>query len=75
MLFHSGQWAKVYRCRSRATGILYAAKYSSRNRFNADCSAELRHEIALLSLCSQSHRVIRLHDVYETPKEIILVME
>ncbi|XP_071868117.1 uncharacterized protein isoform X1 [Bombus fervidus] len=73
--FANGQWAKVYRCRSRSTGILYAAKYSSRSRFNADCSAELRHEIALLSLCSQSHRVIRLHDVYETPKEIILVME
>ncbi|XP_017886177.1 probable serine/threonine-protein kinase MARK-A [Ceratina calcarata] len=73
--FANGQWAKVYRCRSRSTGILYAAKYSSRNRFNADCSAELRHEIALLSLCSQSHRVVRLHDVYETPKEIILVME
>ncbi|CAL7950762.1 unnamed protein product [Xylocopa violacea] len=73
--FANGQWAKVYRCRSRATGILYAAKYSSRNRFNADCSAELRHEIALLSLCSQSPRVVRLHDVYETPKEIILVME
>ncbi|KMQ97148.1 serine threonine-protein kinase 17b [Lasius niger] len=70
-----GQWARVYRCRSRSTGILYAAKYSSRNRFNADCSAELRHEIALLSLCSQSPRVVRLHDVYETPKEIILVME
>ncbi|XP_012540585.1 probable serine/threonine-protein kinase HSL1 [Monomorium pharaonis] len=73
--FASGQWARVYRCRSRATGVLYAAKYSSRNRFNADCSAELRHEIALLSLCSQSPRVVRLHDVYETPKEIILVME
>lgn len=73
--FANGQWAKVYRCRSRSTGILYAAKYSSRNRFNADCSAELRHEIALLSLCSQSPRVVRLHDVYETPKEIVLVME
>ncbi|KAK0075574.1 hypothetical protein PV325_006710, partial [Microctonus aethiopoides] len=70
-----GQWAKVYRCRSISTGILYAAKYSSRTRFNTDCSAELRHEIALLSLCSQSPRVVRLHDVYETPKEIILVME
>ncbi|KYN42282.1 Serine/threonine-protein kinase 17B [Trachymyrmex septentrionalis] len=73
--FASGQWARVYRCRSRSTGTLYAAKYSSRSRFNADCSAELRHEIALLSLCSQSPRVVRLHDVYETPKEIILVME
>lgn len=73
--FASGQWARVYRCRSRSTGVQYAAKYSSRNRFNADCSAELRHEIALLSLCSQSPRVVRLHDVYETPKEIILVME
>ncbi|XP_035728395.1 serine/threonine-protein kinase par-1-like isoform X2 [Vespa mandarinia] len=71
----SGQWARVYRCRSRSTGTVYAAKYSSRNRFNADCSAELRHEIALLSLCSQSPRVVRLHDVYETLKEIIMVME
>ncbi|KAG7188583.1 hypothetical protein KM043_008213 [Ampulex compressa] len=73
--FASGQWAKVFRCRSRSTGVLYAAKYSSRSRFNSDCSAELRHEIALLSLCSQSPRVVRLHDVYETPKEIILIME
>lgn len=75
LFIFSGQWAKVYRCRSRSTGILYAAKYSSRSRFNTDCSAELRHEIALLSLCSQSPRVVRLHDVYETHKEIILVME
>ena len=75
VILNSGQWARVYRCRSRSTGTLYAAKYSSRNRFNADCSAELRHEIALLSLCSQSPCVVRLHDVYETPKEIILVME
>ncbi|KAJ8676096.1 hypothetical protein QAD02_011882 [Eretmocerus hayati] len=73
--FASGQWARVYKCRSRSTGTVYAAKFSSRNRFNADCSAELRHEIALLSLCSQSPRVVRLHDVYETPKEIIMVME
>ncbi|XP_058794572.1 uncharacterized protein LOC131666174 isoform X2 [Phymastichus coffea] len=73
--FASGQWARVYKCRSRITGSVYAAKFSSRNRFNADCSAELRHEIALLSLCSQSPRVVRLHDVYETPKEIIMVME
>ncbi|XP_014469952.1 PREDICTED: putative serine/threonine-protein kinase YPL150W isoform X2 [Dinoponera quadriceps] len=73
--FASGQWARVYRCRSRSTGIFYAAKYSSRNRFNVDCSAELRHEIALLSLCSQSPRVVKLHDVYETQKEIIMVME
>ena len=55
--------------------MVYAAKYSSRCRFNLDCSAELRHEIALLSLCSKSPRVVRLHDVYETPKEIIMVME
>ncbi|KAL7300747.1 hypothetical protein TKK_0006724 [Trichogramma kaykai] len=73
--FASGQWARVYKCKSRATGIVYAAKFSSRNRFGSDCSAELRHEIALLSLCSQSPRVVRLHDVYETPKEIIMVME
>ncbi|XP_034937556.1 probable serine/threonine-protein kinase MARK-A [Chelonus insularis] len=73
--FASGQWTKVYRCQSKSTGIQYAAKYSSKARFNVDCSTELHHEIALLSLCSQSPRVVHLHDVYETSKEIILVME
>ncbi|PNF25899.1 Serine/threonine-protein kinase 17B, partial [Cryptotermes secundus] len=70
-----GQFASVSRCRSRDTGQQFAAKFSSRARYGEDCSAEIHHEIALLSLCSPSSRVIRLHDVFETPTEIILVLE
>ena len=63
------------RCRSRDTGVQLAAKFSSRLRYGADCSAEIHHEIALLSLCSPSPRVVKLHDVFQTDKEVILVME
>lgn len=73
--FARGQFASVSRCRSRDTGQQFAAKFSSRTRYGDDCSAEIHHEIALLSLCSPSSRVIRLHDVFETPTEIILVLE
>ncbi|KAE8750713.1 hypothetical protein FOCC_FOCC002690 [Frankliniella occidentalis] len=68
-------FASVRRCRSRDTGTQLAAKFSSRQRYGVDCSAEIHHEIALLSLCSPSPRVVKLHDVFQTDTEIILVME
>nr|CAD7571571.1 unnamed protein product [Timema californicum] len=70
-----GLFANVLRCRSRETGQQFAAKFSSRARYGEDCSAEIYHEIALLSLCAPSPRIIALHDVFETPSEIIIVME
>ncbi|XP_046993970.1 serine/threonine-protein kinase WNK4-like [Schistocerca americana] len=73
--FATGQFASVWRCRSRETGQVFAAKFSSRTRYGDDCSAEIRHEIALLSLCAPSPRIVRLHDVFETDNEIIIVLE
>nr|CAD7424083.1 unnamed protein product [Timema monikensis] len=70
-----GLFANVLRCRSRETGQQFAAKFSSRARYGEDCSAEIYHEIALLSLCAPSPRIVGLHDVFETPSEIIIVME
>ncbi|KAF4521193.1 hypothetical protein B566_EDAN011215 [Ephemera danica] len=68
-------FASVRRCRSRETGQLFAAKFCSRVRYGEDCSAEIHHELTLLTLCSPSPRVVRLHDVFETPSEVILVLE
>lgn len=70
-----GLFANVRRCRSRETGEVFAAKFSSRARYGEDCTGEIHHEIALLSLCSPSPRIVRLHDVFQTSKEVIIVME
>jgi serine/threonine-protein kinase GIN4 len=68
-------FASVRRCRSKETGLLFAAKFCSRVRYGEDCSAEIYHELTLLSLCSPSPRIIKLHDVFETPTEVIIVSE
>ncbi|XP_014260217.1 death-associated protein kinase 3-like isoform X2 [Cimex lectularius] len=68
-------FASVWRCRSLANGEVYAAKFSSRKRYGEDCTREIHHEIALLSLCSPSPRIVKLHDVFQTPNEFIIVME
>ncbi|CAB3362475.1 Hypothetical predicted protein [Cloeon dipterum] len=73
--FATGMFASVRRCRSKETGHLFAAKFCSRVRYGEDCSAEIYHELTLLSLCAPSPRIIRLHDVFETAKEVIIVSE
>ncbi|XP_050443024.1 uncharacterized protein LOC126847066 [Adelges cooleyi] len=73
--FAKGQFASVRRCTSLATGEVFAAKFSNRTRFGEDCSPDIHHEIALLSLCSPSPRITKLHDVFQTPKQLIIVME
>lgn len=73
--FATGMFASVRRCRSLETGEVFAAKFSSRMRYGEDCTKEIHHEIALLSLCSPSPRIIRLHDVFQTPNMFIIVME
>ncbi|XP_046678314.1 probable serine/threonine-protein kinase fhkD [Homalodisca vitripennis] len=73
--FATGLFANVRRCRSRETGEVFAAKFSSRARYGEDCTQEIHHEIALLSLCSPSPRIVRLHDVFQSSKEVIIVME
>lgn len=70
-----GLFASVRKCQSLETGENFAAKFSSRRRYGEDCSAEIYHEIALLSLCGSAPRVIQIHDVFENKNEIILVME
>ncbi|KAL4142226.1 hypothetical protein QTP88_004725 [Uroleucon formosanum] len=73
--FAKGQFASVRRCTSIETGEVFAAKFSNRTRFGEDCSPDIHHEIALLSLCSPSPRITKLHDVFQTPKQLIIVME
>merc|ERR1719228_2555352 len=59
----------------RETGVEYAAKYSSRVRGGFDCTTEVLHEIALLSICADSNKIVHLKDVFQNQYEIVLVLE
>ncbi|XP_046389569.1 serine/threonine-protein kinase MARK2-like [Ischnura elegans] len=71
----TGMFTNIKKCRSKASGKEYAAKFSLRNRCGTDCTAEIYHEVALLSIVAQCPHVVHLCDIFETPQEIILVLE
>jgi len=71
----SGLFATVRKCTNKETGIEYAAKFSSRTRCGVDCTTEVLHEIALLSICSESNKIVHLKDVFQNQHEIVLVLE
>ncbi|XP_038605434.1 serine/threonine-protein kinase 17B [Tachyglossus aculeatus] len=70
-----GKFAVVRQCVSKSTSREYAAKFLKKRRRGRDCRAEIVHEIAVLDLTKASPRVITLHEVYETDRDIILVLE
>lgn len=63
------------KCIERETEKEYAAKIMRKRRKGQDCRMEILHEIAVLELALGSPCVIKLHEVYETATEMILVLE
>ncbi|RZC43093.1 death-associated protein kinase related, partial [Asbolus verrucosus] len=70
-----GKYATVCRAVHKSTGVQYAAKFVKKRRRNQDQMKEIVHEIAVLMQCSTTGRVIRLHEVYESATEMVLVLE
>ncbi|KAJ6662033.1 hypothetical protein lerEdw1_012880 [Lerista edwardsae] len=70
-----GKFAVVKKCVKRETDQEFAAKFMRKRRKGQDCRMEIIHEIAVLELAQRNHWVINLHEVYETPTEMILVLE
>ncbi|KAM5203999.1 LOW QUALITY PROTEIN: serine/threonine-protein kinase 17A [Hipposideros larvatus] len=68
-----GKFAVVRKCVKKDSGK-FAAKFLRKRRKGQECLMQIIHEIAVLEL-AQDPWVINLHDVYETPSEIILVLE
>ena len=68
-------FATVRKCTHLETGVEYAAKFSSRFRCGVDCSMEILHEIAMLSVCNDSNKIVHLKEVFQNRHEIILVLE
>ncbi|KAG8515104.1 Serine/threonine-protein kinase 17A [Galemys pyrenaicus] len=70
-----GKFAAVRKCIKKDSGKEFAAKFMRKRRKGQDCRMEIIHEIAVLELARDNPWVINLHEVYETPSEIILVLE
>uniref|UniRef100_A0A6P7FBF8 non-specific serine/threonine protein kinase n=1 Tax=Diabrotica virgifera virgifera TaxID=50390 RepID=A0A6P7FBF8_DIAVI len=70
-----GKYATVWRAVHKKTGTAYAAKFVKKRRRNQDQMKEIIHEIAVLMQCKMTNRVIRLHEVYESITEMVLVLE
>ncbi|XP_034242469.1 serine/threonine-protein kinase 17A-like [Thrips palmi] len=78
--FARGKFAAVRKCTHRLTNVDYAAKFIRKRRRSMDQRQEILHEVAVLRLAeraqsAQSARIVRLHEVYETPQEIAIVLE
>lgn len=73
--FARGKFAQVKRCLHRQTGIEYAGKSIKKRRRSTDVRHEIMHEIGVLLLSQNNNGIVRLHEVYETPTEFILILE
>lgn len=73
--FARGKFAQVKRCKHRATGIDYAAKYIRRRRRSTDMSHEILHEVRVLMMSSKCERIVGLHEVFVTATEYVLILE
>ncbi|XP_038215996.1 serine/threonine-protein kinase 17A [Zerene cesonia] len=73
--FARGKFASVRKIRHLVSGEEYAAKFIRKRRRAADTTREIHHEVAVLALCAECTRVVRLHEVYETRSEVAIVLE
>lgn len=75
LFFFRGKYATVCKAVHKSTSKPYAAKFVKKRRRNQDQTKEIIHEIAVLIQCENASRVIRLHEVYESPTDMVLVLE
>jgi hypothetical protein len=70
-----GKFAAVRKCTHKETGVEYAAKFIRKRRRAMDQRQDILHEVAVLKIAADSARIVRLHEVYETPTEMALILE
>ncbi|XP_013914191.1 PREDICTED: death-associated protein kinase 2, partial [Thamnophis sirtalis] len=74
----SGQFAIVKRCREKATGLDYAAKFIKKRQSRASRRGvrreEIEREVKILQPILHSN-IIQLHEVYENKTDVVLILE
>ncbi|XP_015666523.1 death-associated protein kinase 2 [Protobothrops mucrosquamatus] len=74
----SGQFAIVKRCRDKATGLDYAAKFIKKRQSRASRRGvrreEIEREVNILQQILHSN-IIQLYEVYENKTDVVLILE
>ncbi|KAK8759284.1 hypothetical protein V5799_003084 [Amblyomma americanum] len=70
-----GKFATVRRCVHRESGRDFAAKYIRKRRRASDVRHEILHEALVLKMAEPCPRVVDVREVFETPSELILILE
>lgn len=73
--FARGKFASVRKCTHKVSKVEYAAKFIRKRRRSMDQMQDILHEAAVLNLAQKSDRIVNLHEIYETPHEMVLVLE
>lgn len=77
--FFSGQFAFVRRVTKRATNEQFAAKFIRKRRYATSrrgvLRAHIQREVEVLWTIGGNENIIQLYEVFETPNEVILVLE
>uniref|UniRef100_H2Z2B3 non-specific serine/threonine protein kinase n=1 Tax=Ciona savignyi TaxID=51511 RepID=H2Z2B3_CIOSA len=74
-IYFRGKFAVVKKCIEISSGKLFAAKCIRKRRHCRDCTPDIFHEIAVLEISSNHPHLIDLYKVFETPSEVILILE
>lgn len=73
--FARGKFSTVRLCSCKTSGEAHAAKYIKKRRRSANARHEIIHEILILLKCKPCQRIIQLKEVFESPSEMVLVLE
>jgi serine/threonine kinase 17 len=70
-----GRFAVVRKCTCVSTNRDFAAKFVRKRKMGRSCREDILKEIRILEMSTDHPRLIRLHEVFETAGEVILVLE
>lgn len=70
-----GKFAVVRRCVDKSSGVCYAAKYLRKNRRTGSGRADIMKEIDIMRLTKDQPRIIQMREVFESDREMIIVLE
>ncbi|KAL5276566.1 STK17B family protein [Megaselia abdita] len=73
--FARGKFAAVRRAIHKKSGLNFAAKFLKRRRRAQSSDKEIKHEIAVLMLCSGSDNIVKLNAVHETRFDTALLLD
>ncbi|XP_022096854.1 serine/threonine-protein kinase 17B-like [Acanthaster planci] len=70
-----GRFAVVRKCTCVSSSRDFAAKFVRKRKMGRSCREDILKEIRILEMSTDHPRMIRLHEVFETASEVILVLE